>query len=66
MSVRLCNVTLFVLDEGQPHLPWLAQPDLLVMELPSGLPAEVLIGMDVLLSCKLLLDGPDLQFAIEF
>jgi hypothetical protein len=66
LPVRLFNVTLFILDLTQPHLPWLVQPDLVVMELPSGLPVEVLIGLDVLLTCKLLLDGPALQFTLEF
>jgi len=59
-------VTLFVLDTRQPHLPWLARTDLLVMEMPSVLPVDVLIGMDVLLTCKLLLDGPARQFTLEF
>jgi len=27
---------------------------------------DVLIGMDVLLECKLMLDGPARQFSIEF
>jgi hypothetical protein len=36
------------------------------MDLPHGFPFDVLIGMDVLLSCKLVVDGPAGQFAIEF
>lgn len=66
IPVRLFNATLFILDRGQLHLPWLAQPDLLVMELPSTLPVEVLIGMDILLNCKMLVDGPARQFTLEF
>jgi hypothetical protein len=66
IPVRLFQVSLFLLDVNQPHLPWMVQPDLLVMELPSGLPVDVLIGMDVLLTCKFLLDGPARQFTLEF
>jgi hypothetical protein len=47
-------------------MPWLVQPDLLVMELPSVLPVDVLIGMDVLLTCKLVVDGPARQFTLEY
>jgi hypothetical protein len=37
------------------------------MELPALLPgADVLIGLDVLLTCKLILDGPARQFTLEF
>jgi hypothetical protein len=66
LSVRLFEVTLFIFDAGQPTLPWLSQPDLLVMETPLALPVEVLIGMDVLLGCKLLLDGPSRQLTLDF
>jgi Aspartyl protease len=66
IPVRLFQVTFFILDAGQHHLAWLAQPDLLVMELPSGLPVDVLIGMDVLRTCKTLIDGPAGQFALDF
>jgi hypothetical protein len=66
VPVRLFNVTLLILDAGQPHLPWLVQPDLLVMALPAGLPVEVLVGQDILLGYKLLLDGPGRQFTLDF
>jgi hypothetical protein len=64
--VRLFLITLFVLDAGQPQLPWLDRSDLLVMELPTGLPFDVLIGMDILRTCKMLVDGPAGQFTLEF
>jgi hypothetical protein len=64
--VRLFKVSLLILDAGQPHVPWFTQANLLVMELPAVLPVDVLIGMDVLLTCKLLLDGPVRQFTLEF
>jgi hypothetical protein len=45
----------------------LTLPDLEVMELPQPLSGvEVLIGMDVLMNCKLVLDGPAGQFTLEF
>lgn len=65
IPVRLFKVTLMILDATQPQLPWLVRPDLLVMELPSGAPIDVLIGMDVLLECKLFLNGPGRQFTLE-
>ncbi len=42
-------------------------PTLLVMEALATLPdADVLIGLDILLNCKTLLDGPARRFTIEF
>jgi len=47
--------------------PMLTRRDLVVMEMPSPIPGvEVLIGMDILLGCKLILDGPARQFTLEF
>src|SRR5207237_911323 len=66
ISVRLFSVSLFVLDVARPALPWLMQPDLLVIELPTLLQVDVLIGMDILLGCRMLLDGPVGQFTLEF
>jgi hypothetical protein len=68
VPVRLYRVSLGITDPSlPPGTPWLTQPDLLVMELPTGLPdIDVLIGLDVLLECKLILDGPARQFTLEF
>jgi predicted aspartyl protease len=66
VQVRLFNVMLFILDVAQPNVPWFTQPDLLVMELPTGLPVEVLIGMDVLLTCGMVVDGPARQFTLVY
>lgn len=52
VPVRLFLITLFILDMQRPNLPWLVRPDLLVMELPLGLPVDVLIGMDVVRTSK--------------
>ena len=66
VQVRVFKVTLFIVDAAQLHLPWFMLPDLFVMELPSVLPVDVLIGMDVIRTCKLLVDGPASQFTLDF
>lgn len=66
VSVRLFRVSLSILDVTQPHLPWVTEPDLLVMEAPPNPPVDILIGMDVLLGCRLLVDGPARQFTLDF
>src|SRR5262245_4912373 len=68
VNVNLYRVSLGITDPGQPTgAPWLTEPDLLVMELATTLPdTDVLIGLDVLMGCKLLLDGPARQFLLEF
>jgi hypothetical protein len=66
VPVRLFLQTLFVFDAAQPGLPWLDRPDLLVMEFPAGLPFDVLIGMDILRTCKMVVDGPAGQFTLDF
>ncbi len=39
----------------------------MVTELPAPLPdADVLVGLDLLLDCKLVLDGPGRWFTLEF
>jgi hypothetical protein len=65
IPVRLFLVTLFILDASRPHLPWFVHPDLLVMELPAGLPFDGLVGLDVLRNGKLFLDGPAGQFTLD-
>jgi hypothetical protein len=68
VNVGLYRVSVGVTDPTQPPAaPWLHCPDLLVTELAVPLPdADVLIGLDVLLTCKLILDGPGRQFTLEF
>ncbi len=45
----------------------LTRGDLTVMELANPIPdVEVLIGLDILLDCRLLLDGPGRQFTLDF
>jgi hypothetical protein len=64
--VNLYRVGLHVWDKGNVGLPWLSQPALAVMDLPPGFAHDVLIGMDVLLTCKLTVDGPAGQFTLDF
>ena len=66
LSVRLFKVSLSILDAANAHLPWFVQPDLLVMEASSTLPIDVLIGMDVLLGCRMLVDGPARLLTLDF
>jgi Aspartyl protease len=68
LSVQLFTVSVGVTDFGDPAAPELVEPDLLVMELGTALPKkiEVLIGLDFLLGCKFLLDGPARKFALEW
>jgi hypothetical protein len=66
LTVQLYRVSLHIRDAGAPNLPMFTLPSLLVMELPPGPSCEVLIGMDVLMGCKLIVDGPARQFTVEF
>lgn len=66
VPVQLFCVSLHIRDARDPHLPMLTLPSLIVMELPPGPDCDVLIGMDVLLGCKLLVDGPAAQFTLDF
>jgi hypothetical protein len=45
----------------------LTRSDLVVMELTDAIPdVDVLIGLDIFLDCRLLLDGPGRQFTLDF
>ncbi len=66
VTVQLYRVSLHVRDAKAPHLPMYTVPSLLVMDLPPGPSCDVLIGMDVLLGCKLIVDGPGQQFTLQF
>jgi hypothetical protein len=63
--VNLYRVSLHILDMQNVGLPWVSEASLLVMELAPGIPFDVLLGMDVLLTCKMFLDGPARQFTVE-
>lgn len=66
VPVKLYRVSLSVFDAAQPILPWFVIPDVEVMELPPHVTIDVLLGMDVLLECRLLIDGPARQFTLDF
>jgi hypothetical protein len=68
LSAQLFRVSVGVTDFGVPHAPELVEANLLVMGLVTTLPQpiEVLIGLDILLGCRFVLDGPGRQFSLEF
>jgi hypothetical protein len=67
VAVKLFEVSLSIPPAGNVQGPMLTRRDLVVMELPIPIPGvEVLVGMDVLLDCKLILDGPARRFTLEF
>ena len=67
LAVDVFAVSLGILNLGDPAGPQLVETKLPVMELTAALPQiEVLIGLDVLLGCRFLLDGPARQFSLEF
>ena len=66
MPVRLYRVSLHLYDSGNASRVWMTHPSLIVMELDPAIPFDVLIGMDVLRTCRTLIDGPANLFTIEF
>lgn len=66
VTVQLYRISLHLRDATDLTLPMFTLPSLLVMELPPGPACDMLIGMDVLVGCKLIVDGPGGVFAIEF
>lgn len=65
LAVNLYEVGLHILDARNSSLPWILHPSLVVMELAPGVAFDVLIGLDVLRTCKLILDGPCGQFTLD-
>jgi hypothetical protein len=66
VRVDLFEACFHILDARNVLLPWFSHPTLLVMELGSALPFAALIGMDIIRTCKLLVDGPANQFTLDF
>jgi hypothetical protein len=67
VPVRLFRVSLSIPPAGNLPGAMLTREDLIVMELADPIPdVEVLIGLDILLDCRLLLDGPGRQFTLDF
>ena len=67
VAVNLHEVSLSITDPGLSGAPMLTCADLLASELATALPdVDVLVGLDVLLGCRLTLDGPARTFTLEF
>ena len=67
VSVNLFEVSLSIPPAGNLPGPMLTRPNLIVMELLDPIPdVDVLIGLDILLDCRLLVDGPGRQFTLDF
>jgi aspartyl protease len=67
VRVNLFRMRVSICDARNPTGPLLMNPSLLVMEPQQSLPnAEVLIGLDILLNCKLFLDGPAGEFTLQW
>jgi hypothetical protein len=66
LAVSVAKASVGVRDRTDPASPELLEPTMAVMGLPTLLaPVDVLIGLDFLLGCKFVLDGPALQFSLE-
>jgi hypothetical protein len=66
LAVNVFEVSVGIRNLADPSGGQLVEPKLAVMELTTVLPqTEVLIGLDFLLGCKFLLDGPSRQFSLE-
>jgi hypothetical protein len=67
MTVNGYTLSLSISDTGTPGAPLLSVPSLQVTELATPLgAAEVVIGLDVLLTARLFLDGPNRTFTLDF
>jgi hypothetical protein len=66
-KVNLYLASLSITNLRVPGAPLWSFPALTVMELPAPLPTiEVLIGLDILLTGQLFLDGPGQTFSLDF
>ena len=66
LRADLYRVSVSITDFNTPGAPLLSMPDLLVMEFAAALPVDVVIGLDVLLTVRLLLDGWGRCFTLDF
>jgi hypothetical protein len=64
--VQLYRVSLHICDLQNLGLPWFSHLSLVVMDLPPWVACEVLIGRDILLTCKTTVDGPAGTFSLDF
>jgi predicted aspartyl protease len=67
VKTNLFEVSLAITDLSQASALSLVESSWLVMELASALPGiDVLIGLDLLLELRFLLDGPARHFTLDF
>ena len=67
VQASIHHVSIGILDPNQPGSPSFSLPTVLISELPFFLPdADVLVGLNVLLECNLMLDGPGRKFSLQF
>lgn len=66
IPVWFYEVTLFIVDVANPQFPAIAIPDLKVIDMPSQLDHDILVGTDVLLQCRLYMDGPNGYFTLDY
>jgi hypothetical protein len=63
----LYRVSLSILAYPGSPGPMLTFPDLAVLELPCSIGGtDVLVGMDVVQTCKLIVEGPGGRFTLDF
>lgn len=65
VSSGMYLVTLSILDAAAPSLPWLVYPGLPVLSLPPAIPFDVLIGLDVIRTLRMNVDGPTGYFTLD-
>ena len=67
VPVNLYKVSLSIPAPGPATGPMLTRREMTVMEMTEVIPGvDALIGLDILLDCKLHLDGPARQFTLDF
>lgn len=67
ISVDLFSVSVGIINLGDLASPMLTFPTLEIMEFPVALPnLDVLIGLDVLRTIRLVVDGPGGVFSLEW
>jgi hypothetical protein len=65
-AVDIFEISVGLRNLADPTGDTLVEPKLAVMEVTTALPGvEVLVGLDFLLACRFLLDGPARRFSLE-
>jgi hypothetical protein len=67
LTVNLYRASLSITDTAVAGAPMMTHPNLLVMETTAQISGfDVLIGLDVILECRLTIDGPARTFTLDF